>query len=220
MFFAYVKCMSYVESTHWVEPAQKRSKDKVARILGAARALIVESGSANLKMTEVAKRAGVAVGTLYQFFPAASGLVEKLFALEMERIDASFRAMLDAAESWAGLMKGVDGLLLQQYETVKSSPALLILLGASGLHADIQKADLENTRSNAAALTKKMVTLSDTPIDRQQVETLAMLICHLWTGVIRLALIDDERDASFYLNHYNGMIGAYAGQATLAKVTP
>jgi len=220
MFFAYVKLMSDIANAHWIEPAQKRSKDKVARILDAARALMVETGSANLKMTEVAKRAGVAVGTLYQFFPAASGLVEKLFALEMERIDASFRAMLDAAESWAGLLEGVDALLLQQYETVKSSPALLILLGASGLHADIQKADLENTQGNAAALTEKMVMLSETPIDRQQVETLAMLICHLWTGVIRLALLDEERDASLYLNHYKGMIGAYAEQVTLAKVAP
>ncbi|MCY4334743.1 MAG: TetR/AcrR family transcriptional regulator [Litoreibacter sp.] len=204
--------MSHVESNHWVEPAQKRSKDKVARILDAARALIVETGSANLKMTEVAKRAGVAVGTLYQFFPASSGLVEKLFAIEMQRVDDEFEAMLHHSQSWSDLLNGIEGLLLQQFEIVKTEPALLILLGASGLNADLQSADFENTKKNAAALTRKMMQLSDTPIDQNTAEALSMLICHLWSSVVRLSLLDQDHEPEVYLAHFKGMIKSYANQ--------
>ncbi len=197
---------------NWVEPAQKRSKDKVDRILDAARSLIVETGSASLKMTEVAKRAGVAIGTLYQFFPAASGLVEKLYAVEMESIDASCRAVWDKAGNWEELITGVEDLLQVQFVTVQKNPALMVLLGASGLHADIQKADFENTKQNAEALTAKILELSGRSVDRVQIETLSMLICHLWSGVIRLAILDEARDPARYLNHYSGMISTYAAQ--------
>ena len=194
---------------NWIEPAQKRSKDKVARILDAARSLIVESGSANVKMTEIAKRAGVAVGTLYQFFPTAPGLVEKLFAVEMEAIDASFHVILDAAQTQDQLLDGVEALLQRQLDIVKSRPVLMILLGAAGLHADIQRADFENTQKNARVLTAKILDLSKSDAALNQVETLSMLICHLWSGVVRLALLDEKHDPQHYLDHFSGMIRAY-----------
>ncbi|MEL6689422.1 MAG: TetR/AcrR family transcriptional regulator [Pseudomonadota bacterium] len=202
--------MSESSPTNWIEPAQKRSRDKVARILAAARDLTVETGSANLKMTEVSKRAGVAVGTLYQFFPSAPSLIERLFAQEMETIDASFAQVLERADSWHSLLEGVGDLLEAQFETVRSNPALLILLGASGLHADIQKADLENTRRNAAALSAKIAEIAERPVAGERIETLSMLICHLWGGVIRLALLDDAHDPKRYLEHYHGMLSSYA----------
>ena len=85
-------------SVEWNEPTQARSREKVERIEQAARALLIETGSLDLKMTEVAKRAKVPVGTLYQFFPSRTALVQKLFAIEMQRIDTSVSDMLFAVE--------------------------------------------------------------------------------------------------------------------------
>jgi len=199
------------ESAHsWVEPAQQRSKDKVARILEAAQARIVETGSANLKMTEVAKTSGVAVGTLYQFFPSSTALVEKLFAVEMAPVDAKLHQALAQAQSLEALLEAVEQLLRDQVAFVQTRPVLFVLWGAGGLHPDIQAADFQNTKQNAEQLAHKLIEVLDTPAQAESLHALSMLVCHLWSGVVRLALLDEARGADSYVTHFSGMLRAYA----------
>ncbi|GAA4784849.1 TetR/AcrR family transcriptional regulator [Corynebacterium canis] len=49
-------------------PAQQRSREKYSRILAAARGVLVDVGFESFTFDEVARRAGVPIGTLYQYF--------------------------------------------------------------------------------------------------------------------------------------------------------
>lgn len=49
-------------------PAQQRSRERFCRILTAARSVLVDVGFESFTFDEVAKRAEVPIGTLYQFF--------------------------------------------------------------------------------------------------------------------------------------------------------
>lgn len=49
-------------------PAQQRSRERYNRILASARAVLVDVGFESFTFDEVAKRAEVPIGTLYQFF--------------------------------------------------------------------------------------------------------------------------------------------------------
>lgn len=49
-------------------PAQARSRERFERILQAARDVLVETGFESFTFDEVSRRAGVPIGTLYQFF--------------------------------------------------------------------------------------------------------------------------------------------------------
>jgi AcrR family transcriptional regulator len=60
-----------------------------ARVLDAARELFAERGAANVTMEDVAKRAGVAKGTLFHRFGDRSGLAQAL-------VDEHVRALQDA----------------------------------------------------------------------------------------------------------------------------
>lgn len=64
------------------KPSQSRSQEKVERILKATRELLVESGgsaSANLTTHQIAKRAGIAVGSLYQYFPNIEAVFYEIY---------------------------------------------------------------------------------------------------------------------------------------------
>jgi Bacterial regulatory proteins, tetR family len=63
-----MRFLAGIEPT-WKEPSQERSRERVAAVLSAARELIAEGGLASLKTGLLAERAGVPIGTIYQFFP-------------------------------------------------------------------------------------------------------------------------------------------------------
>ena len=70
--------------TPWREPRQDRSRERVAAILGAAMELIAGGGLAALKMVPLARRAGVPVGTIYQFFADKDAIIGRIFASQLE----------------------------------------------------------------------------------------------------------------------------------------
>lgn len=72
-------------------PAQARSRERFERILQAARAVLVDVGFESFTVDEVAHRAGVPIGTLYQFFANKYVLV-----CELDRQDtAASRAEIE-----------------------------------------------------------------------------------------------------------------------------
>lgn len=65
-------------------PAQQRSRERFDRILAAARTVLVDVGFESFTFDEVAKRAEVPIGTLYQFFANKYVLI-----CELDRQDAA-----------------------------------------------------------------------------------------------------------------------------------
>ena len=52
------------------EPKRQRGKQRVAALIDAGAELFAEKGYEATTMTEIASRAGAAIGSLYQFFPS------------------------------------------------------------------------------------------------------------------------------------------------------
>ncbi|HEY1454366.1 MAG TPA: helix-turn-helix domain-containing protein [Roseiarcus sp.] len=79
------------------EPKRERGKQRVAALLDAAAAVFAEKGYEAATMTEIAERAGAAIGSLYQFFPSKEALAEALFDRFAERWAASFARVEELA---------------------------------------------------------------------------------------------------------------------------
>ncbi|MEV4311462.1 TetR/AcrR family transcriptional regulator [Actinocrispum sp. NPDC049592] len=67
------------------KPVQQRSTKRVEQMLEACAALIEEVGYDGVTTTLIAERAGVAVGSLYQFFPDKRAVVRELTRRNLER---------------------------------------------------------------------------------------------------------------------------------------
>ena len=74
-----------------------------ARLLDAARAAFA-SGQASVPLDQVARDAGVGIGTLYRHFPTREALVEALYRKELDDLCASAAALL-ATHSPAGALR-------------------------------------------------------------------------------------------------------------------
>lgn len=73
-------------------PRQSRSEQTIAVILEAATRVLERDGAAAFNTNRVAERAGISVGSLYQYYPNKAAL---LFALQEREIQAT-TAMLEA----------------------------------------------------------------------------------------------------------------------------
>ncbi|GAA0943466.1 TetR/AcrR family transcriptional regulator [Actinocorallia libanotica] len=83
-------------------PVQRRSVERFERLLDACAALLAEVGHDALTTRGVAQRAGVPIGTLYQFFDGKTGLLQALAARNLELLLARVRERLagEAVGDW------------------------------------------------------------------------------------------------------------------------
>ncbi|KHK55802.1 TetR family transcriptional regulator [Ralstonia sp. A12] len=64
---------------------RRRGADKHPLILKAARGLVAESGFREAQMSSIAEAAGIAIGTLYRYFPSKTELMVELVRMTAQR---------------------------------------------------------------------------------------------------------------------------------------
>jgi AcrR family transcriptional regulator len=77
-------------------PQQDRSRDKVRRVLDAADELLAREGAAALVTTRVAEQAGIAVGSVYSYFPDKEAIAEALALRYWSSVTDSIAAVAEA----------------------------------------------------------------------------------------------------------------------------
>lgn len=79
------------------EPQQARAQHTVEAVLAATLQVLLREGYSKLTTTRVAERAGVSVGTLYQYFPDKRSLVAALKVQYFEKLLAELKAAVERA---------------------------------------------------------------------------------------------------------------------------
>jgi AcrR family transcriptional regulator len=79
-------------------PKQARSGELVAAILEAAIQVLAREGARRFTSARVAERAGVSVGSLYQYFPNKAAILFRLQSDEWRRTTEMLRNILEDAE--------------------------------------------------------------------------------------------------------------------------
>lgn len=108
-------------------PVQERARATVEVLLEATAQVLVEVGYARLSTNRVAKRAGVSVGSLYQYFSDKDALVEALARRVTERQVEVIVGRLSVADD-EPLASVVDGLIRGIVESKRIEPELALAL--------------------------------------------------------------------------------------------
>jgi AcrR family transcriptional regulator len=108
-------------------PVQARSTASVSAILEATVQVLLDVGKERLTTTRVAHRAGVSVGTLYQYFPNKSALLQAVLRNHLESVAEALEAV--CREERTGplakmVTRIVDTFLEVKMKNLKASIAL------------------------------------------------------------------------------------------------
>jgi len=93
---------------------ERQKRDRGRRILSAARRLFERKGYAGTAMENVAERAGLAVGTLYNYFPSKDDLLLTILRRESEEVArAGERVLADPPEDPVAAVAALADLYIQ-----------------------------------------------------------------------------------------------------------
>jgi len=90
-------------------PKRADARRNYEKVLTAAREAFAEGGESTA-LEEIARRAGVGIGTLYRHFPNRQALLEALYVNEVEEVCRS-AAELDGSDPWEALNSWFEQLL-------------------------------------------------------------------------------------------------------------
>ncbi|MFI0713503.1 TetR family transcriptional regulator [Streptomyces inhibens] len=172
-------------------PVQKRSVERFERLLDACAELLDEVGYAALTTKEVARRAEVPIGTLYQFFSDREGLIGALAARNLESFLARVEDRLER-EAPDGI-SGIVDVTVDEFVAMRRSIAGfgVVDFGAVG-----QDHILEPNRDNntAVAGSLRALTASLTGVqDNAELEIAVRVALECADGVLKLAFRTDPQ---------------------------
>ncbi|WP_180538592.1 TetR/AcrR family transcriptional regulator [Nevskia soli] len=108
-------------------PVQARSAASVDALLEATIQVLLRVGKERLTTTKVASRAGVSVGTLYQYFPNKRGLLQAALRRHMEEVAGAVESVCrnQQGNTLAGMATALVGAFLDvKMRDMKTSVAL------------------------------------------------------------------------------------------------
>jgi AcrR family transcriptional regulator len=143
----------------------RRNREKV---LAAARAVFSENGR-DAQMDDVARRAGVGVGTVYRHFPTKEALIEALMVDSFQAIAAQAEAALEVEDPWDAftcvLSRGAEIMAADRAlsEVFASIPGAMeqAMPTVEGLQESMAKI---MARAQAAGVLRDDVILDDVPM--------------------------------------------------------
>lgn len=185
-------------------PSQKRSRERVDAILANATKMIAEAGSDALRMSELAHRAGISIGSLYQYFPDKSAVVHAL----AERCNEESRACIAQGLSTVGTMEDLAaafGALIDTYYAIfLAEPVIRDIWSAVQADGALRAMEAEESRRNGALLAARLKALRPNT-DATRIEATALLVMHLGEATMRLAVSVERTEGAALVDAYKRM---------------
>ena len=146
-------------------PQQPRSQAKIEQAVEAADRLLARDGANAVTTTRVAAEAGIAVGTIYRYFPDKEALFDALAARCLTR----FESLMDDLVAQSRTEKWADpvGMLFDVYADLYRTDASLRAIWFGGLLSEhLREADRAHKRVMAQGLRDILISqdiAGDTP---------------------------------------------------------
>jgi AcrR family transcriptional regulator len=204
-------------------PRQARSRETVAAILQAAAEVIAAEGLARASTNRIAARAGVSIGSLYQYFPDKEAIRARLLEQHHREVEAIVdRAMALIDDPAVPFARALRGLLDELIALHRAQPALMRALSEEVPHPPQARARREEeargyARRMEAALRRRTPIAPRDPVAAsfvlvRAVESLSRWLAHEAPPDLRdVALVDEV--VAMLAGYVEGAAGDAGGAA-------
>ena len=193
-------------------PVQARGQRTVARILDAAAELFVGDGYDATTTTQIAKRAGVSIGSLYQFFPDKEALLEALAVRHIEGVDAILAASQQLGEDAS--LEDIVALIVERIVAyVREQPFFGVLLVGAGSSPAARGS--ERLRRELASRVELIIAYK--PISARRRKLVASVCVDLLAALLPRTLDDVGRSRPGMLRELKLALGAYLAAVTASE---
>jgi len=194
-------------------PVQARSAVTVDAILEATIQVLLDVGKDRLTTTRVALRAGVSVGTLYQYFPNKSALLQAALKRHLDQVTKAIE-QISREQKGAALQQMaaalIHGFLDAKMKNVKTSVALYAVSSDVDGARIAQQCGTRNIKAIAALLATAREPLTSDP------QLVASILAGAMAGVSRRLLESPapEKHAESYRRELTTLAAAYLQAST------
>lgn len=165
------------ENREPAQPVSQDQKDRYQRILRAAARLGSQYGHERMQMTDVAKEAGVAIATLYRYFPSKNDLFVGLLQSQVEKLPVG-----PVPDRHRTPSEAVAETLLRSSEKLLARPLLATAMLQANNHAQLQHGREGSVPSQSFHRVLYRALGVDEPSDHDR--RLVRLIEQSWYGVL------------------------------------
>jgi AcrR family transcriptional regulator len=173
-------------------PKQHRSKRRADTIVKVSHELIAKHGVLGLKMSAIAEKAHIPIGSVYQYFPTKSALISHLFALNLETYHDLARRSFSGVAGAAECAEAFRKVIVEVYLDNRRDSLMREIW--SGVQADRTIRQL-HLADNAyfSQLAFDTIWRVGSSLPRQQLFRRCQIVNEMWDGTIRLAITLDNR---------------------------
>ncbi|WP_433352292.1 TetR family transcriptional regulator [Microtetraspora malaysiensis] len=188
-------------------PSQRRSARRVERMLDACAELLDEIGYEALTTTRIAERAGVAIGSVYQFFPDKRAITQALTRRHVELFVARVGRRF-ITEDYTGWWDAVDSIIEEYVEMHRTVP------GFRSLHfgdiADLNLLDSVADNNTVIAGRLRALLLKEFGLaDSEELDRAMLVAVEAGDAVLKLAFRRDPDGAPDIVAEAKQLIRGY-----------
>lgn len=172
------------------KPRQARSTATVDAILEAAARILAADGLAGLNTNAVAERAGVSVGSLYQYFPGKEAILTEMLRRKRKRLLVDMKAALAGMEERDAdtmIARLVEAAMGNQARTPKLAQALDYANSALPLHEEMMR-----TNRAIIEIVARFLALHAVPEPRLAAQDVVGLARGMMLQAFRQGPVDEE----------------------------
>lgn len=190
------------------QPSQERSRQRVDDILDAVAEILVDKGFDAVTTRHVAEKAGIPIGSVYQFFPNKFAIFYALttrYLHEIEEIHHSFVSEEFLQMPWQEVIDiAVDALA----DYWKREKAMAILFNGMQNAPQLAAADSETNRKskqhNVVLLNRILPDL-----DEHRIGIIARVMMHVSGRLLTISILDEEEDHPFVVQELKFLLKSY-----------
>lgn len=185
-------------------PVQGRSRERVNMILQTSAELISEVGVQGVKTSEIARRAGISLPSLYRYFPNKAAIIKALAEEHIARLDKVLKTFLEDFD----LETGFDRLIDVYAEFYRREPGYKEIWSGVESMPELQALDLGELYDNARDISNRAGQLFP-QVDQERLWLISVMLPRACGSILRLAMTMEQAQADALLDELKLMAKGY-----------